>query len=160
MEENQTGLTGEKRADNDNRKAPVEEATPNAAARPAKPATLRQRWNSVQIGKATILWICLGMIAGTMLVGFTLGGWQTGKAAAETATTTANDAVVQRLASICVANFQQDPANVERLEELKAGSSYAQRDYVVEQGWATMPGDEQADSKVAAACARWLTQLE
>lgn len=160
MEQKQDGLTGEKRADNDNRKRSVSETASNTAPPPAEPATYRQRWNSVQIGKTAIVWLCLGMIAGTILIGFTLGGWQTSKAAEETATTTANDAVVQRLASICVANFQQDPANAESLEELKAGSSFAQRDYVVEQGWATMPGDEQADTRVAAACAKWLAQLD
>lgn len=158
MEEKQTGVSGEKRPDNDNRK-PATSGTKTPVTKP-KPPTLRQRWNAVQLSKTAVLWICLAMVAGTMLVGFTWGGWQTGNAARNTATTTANDAVVQRLAAICVANFQQDPAGAQKLEELKAASSYAQRDIVIEQGWATMPGDEQPDTKVASACAKWLVQLD
>ena len=160
MEEDRTGLSEEKRPDNDNRKSSTSQRTDPIAPPKAKAPTLRQRWNAVQLSKTAVLWICLGMIAGTMLVGFTWGGWQTSGSAQEAATTTANDAVVQRLAAICVANFQQDPGNVQKLEELKAGSSYAQRDYVKEQGWATMPGDEQPDNKVVNACAKWLGQVD
>ncbi len=72
----------------------------------------------------------------------------------------ANDAVVQRLGAICVAQFHQDPAKDEKLIELKAGSSYEQRSFVRDQGWATMPGDEESDTKVATACAKVLAQLE
>jgi len=126
----------------------------------AKRQTFGQRWNATQLSKATIVWICLAMIVGTMLVGFTWGGWVTGSTAQRSATTMANDAVVQRLSSICVAQFQQDPANAEKLVEMKAASSYQQGTYVKEQGWSTMPGDEQSDTKVATACAKVLAQLE
>jgi predicted negative regulator of RcsB-dependent stress response len=160
MEENQTGIVPEKRADNDNRRSSPSQSTPNMTAAKAKPPSLRQRWNGVQLSKTTIVWICLGMIAGTMLLGFTWGGWQTSNAAQKTATSTANDAVVQRLAAICVANFQQDPAKAQKLEELKAASSNEQRSIVSDQGWALMPGEEQADRKVAAECAKWLMQLD
>jgi hypothetical protein len=160
MEQSQPGMAPEKRPDNDNRKPQTSEpATREAPAKPQQ-ATMRQRWNATQLSKKTIFWICLAMIAGTMLVGFTWGGWVTGGAAQQAATSTANDAVVQRLTAICVANFQQDPDSVQKLADLKAASSYEQRDFVTEQGWATMPGDEQPDSKVVTACARWLAQYD
>jgi predicted negative regulator of RcsB-dependent stress response len=160
MEPKQTGFSEEKRPDNDNRTPPPSKRAATTPTAKAKPPSLQQRWSDVQFSKAAVLWICLGMIAGTVLVGFVWGGWQTSNAAQNTATNTANDAVVQRLAAICVANFQQDPAGAQRLEELKSANSYAQRGIVAEQGWATMPGDEKADAKVATACAKWLMQLD
>ena len=126
----------------------------------AKRQTFGQRWNATQLSKTAIVWACLAMIAGTMLVGFTWGGWVTGATAQRTATTMANDAVVQRLSSICVAQFQQDPAKDEKLAELMEASSYQRGKYVKEQGWSTMPGDENSDTKVATACAKVLAQLE
>jgi len=159
MEQNQPGFSAAPRADNDNRKSqsgpPIVSTDHTAPA----PTTLRKRWNALQLSKATIVWLCLATIAGTMIVGFTWGGWTTAATAQRTATTVANDAVVQRLSAICVAQFQQDTAKDTKLVELQAATSYQQGSYVREQGWATMPGDEQSDSKVAAACARTLAQL-
>lgn len=100
------------------------------------------------------------MILGTMLVGFTWGGWVTGATARQTAATMANDAVIQRLTSICVAQFQQDPTKDQKLVELKDFNSYQQGNYIKEQGWALMPGDEQSDTKVASECAKVLSQIE
>ena len=121
-----------------------------------------QRWRAMQFSKTAIVWACLAMIAGTMLVGFTWGGWVTGTGATaqKSATTMANDAVIQRLSSICVAQFQQDPAKDEKLAELKLERSMQQRNYVRDKGWSIMPGDEESDTKVASACAKVLAQLE
>lgn len=159
MEQNKSGFAAEKRPENDNRKSQTSE-TPTRMA-PAKPKqeTFGQRWNAVQLSKTAIFWTCLAVIAGTMLVGFTWGGWVTGGTSQKTATTMANSAVVQRLTSICVAQFQLDPAKDQKLAELKAASSYQRSDYVKEQGWSTMPGEEQADTKVAAECAKQLAAL-
>ena len=125
-----------------------------------KQETYMQRWNATQFSKTTIVWVCLAMIIGTMLVGFRWGGWVTDATAQKSATTMANDAVIQRLSSICVAQFQQDPAKDEKLAELKVERSTQQRNYVRHQGWSIMPGDEESDTKVAAACAKVLAQLE
>jgi len=160
MEQNRPGFATETRAENDNRKPQTSEAPPNMAPTEPKRKTLRQRWNAVQLSKMAIFWICLAVIVGTMIVGFTWGGWVTGGTAQNTATSLANDAVVQRLSAICVAQFQQDPDKDEKLVELKALSSYQRRSYVEDQGWATMPGDEQSDTKVATECAKQLAQME
>jgi len=157
MEQNKPGFSSEKYADNDNRKS--QRATTTTAPVTPKPATAGQRWNAVQLSKTAIVWTCLAVVAATMLVGFTWGGWVTGGTAQKAATTLANDAVVQRLTAICVAQFQQDSAKETKLVELKAITSYRQSEYVKEQGWASMPGDEQSDTKVAAACAKLLVQL-
>jgi hypothetical protein len=160
MEQNQTGFSADKRADNDNRKAQTSETPVKMTPTKPKQESLGQRWNAVQLSKTAILWLSVAVIAGTMLVGFSWGGWVTGSSAQKTASTQASTAVVQRLGTICVAQFQQDGAKTAKLAELKATSSYQQGTYVKEQGWATMPGDEQADSKVATECAKLLTKLE
>lgn len=159
MEQNQSGFADEKRADNDNRKSQSSTGTTKVATAKPKQETLSDRWNATQLSKMAIFWICLASIVVTVLVGFQWGGWVTSGTAQKTATTMANNAVVQRLSTICVAQFQQDPTKVAKLTELKAASNYQQGTYVKEQGWATMPGDDQVDSKVATECAKLLAQL-
>jgi hypothetical protein len=68
----------------------------------------------------------------------------------------AENAVVQRLAPICVGQFNQDPEKTQKLAELKKLSTYQKDDYVKAQGWATMPGEERPSSKVADACVKLL----
>ena len=70
----------------------------------------------------------------------------------------AQDAVVQRLAPICVVQYNQDLGKIQKLRELNGVSAYQRDDYVKEQGWATMPGEEKPDNKVADACAKLLMQ--
>lgn len=159
MEENKVGFGADKRADNDNRKSQTSETPTKMTATKPQRESVSQRWNAVQLSKTAILWTCVAAIAATMLVGFSWGGWVTGGTAQKTATTQANSAVVQRLSTICVAQSQLDPEQAAKLVELKAASSYQQGTYVKEQGWATMPGDEQADNKVAAECAKALVKL-
>lgn len=57
-----------------------------------------------------------------------------------------------------MAQFKEDPARDQRLKELKGTSSYEQGDYVKKQGWAKMPGEGEADSRVADECARLISQ--
>jgi len=83
----------------------------------------------------------------------------TSSSARATAEATAEKAVVDRLAAICVVQFQQDPNREERLKELKETDSWKRTGYVEERGWATMPGDESPDRKVANECARQLMEL-
>tara|TARA_B100000315_G_scaffold236288_1_gene251951 strand:- start:220 stop:444 length:225 start_codon:yes stop_codon:yes gene_type:complete len=71
----------------------------------------------------------------------------------------AEDAVVERLASICVGQFNQDSEKDRKLKELKETDSWKRNEYVKEQGWATMPGDKQPDSQVDELCADMLMQL-
>ena len=76
-----------------------------------------------------------------------------------TAQAMAKDAVVQRLAAVCVAQFDQNPGKDQKLTELKDASTRQRRAYVEKQGWATMPGEEKPDSKVADECGKLLLRV-
>jgi len=93
------------------------------------------------------------------IIGFAWGGWVTGGTAQKMAEEMAEDAVVGRLAPICVEQFNQDSEKDQKLKELKEEDSWMRDDYVEEQGWATMPGEKEADSKVAGKCAELLVEL-
>ena len=45
------------------------------------------------------------------------------------------------------------------MDEGKEEGSWKRGDYVEKQGWATMPGEKEADSKVAGKCAELLVEL-
>lgn len=117
-----------------------------------------ERWRNAKPSKAMLVWCSLAAVALTLLIGFQWGGWQTANGATKMATSAANAAVVERLAPICVAQFNLDPARNEKLIALQGLSSYQQAGYVTEQQWATMPGDETPVAKVADACARLILQ--
>jgi hypothetical protein len=91
-----------------------------------------------------------------MIIGFKWGGWMTGGAADSMAKKNSEEAVIARLAPICVAQFLQDPTKAAKLEELKAMNSYSRGSYIEKQGWATITGAEDPDRKVAAECAKLL----
>jgi hypothetical protein len=117
---------------------------------------IRQRWSNAKLKKSKVFWIAIGAIVLTLFLGFTRGGWTTGGGAERMAEASAETAVVERLAPICVAQFNADPQRATRLEELKAVKSYQRTTYVKDQGWATMPGETAPDKQVAAACAKQL----
>jgi hypothetical protein len=91
-----------------------------------------------------------------MIVGFSWGGWVTGSTARSMATVTGEDAVVKRLAPICVVQSTQDPGKALKLKEVQATDTWQRGDYVKKQGWATMPGEKEPDGKVADECVKLL----
>ena len=107
-----------------------------------------------------IVWALVVSSILTMIIGFAFGGWVTGGTAQTMAKEMADEAVIDRLAPICVAQFQQDPNKEERLKELKKLDSWKRGDYVEKQGWATIPSEKEPDSKVATECARRLVEPE
>ena len=121
-----------------------------------KKKSLRQRWNQARPTKTSVFWYLIAAIILTMIVGFVWGGWVTESTAQRLARRTAQDAVTERLASICVAQFNQAPGNGVKLEELKKISTYQRDDYVRDQGWATMIDEESPDRKVVDECVRLL----
>ena len=102
-----------------------------------------------------------GAIGGAIIlaiIGFNWGGWVTGG----TAQKMVEDAVVDRLAPIAVAQFQQDPNKEEKLKELKKLLSYGmgdRSDYVIKQGWATMPGSKSPNREIADEVVKRLMEL-
>jgi len=149
----------EKRADNDSRTRRPS-SSPTTPVQPPKPLTMRQRWDAYRPTKTVLLWSIVGAVALTMLIGFTWGGWMTTANAQKVALTSASNAVVERLAPICVAQFNLDPDKNQKLIALQESTSYDRAKYVTDQTWATMAGDEQPDRKVADACVKLLMQIE
>jgi hypothetical protein len=94
-----------------------------------------------------------------MILGFTWGGWMTSKTAQAMSKKMSEEAVATRLAPMCVAQFLLDPAKAEKLEELKGMSNYSRGGYIMEQGWATMSGEENPDRQVAAECVKLLVLI-
>ena len=121
-----------------------------------KKLSLGERWSAARPTKTIVFWSWVGSIILTMIVGFGWGGWVTGSTAEKLAEKMAENAVVQRLAPICVTQFNQDPGRDQKLVALKGTDSWKRTDYVQTQGWATMPGEEKPDSLVAEECAKLL----
>ena len=124
-----------------------------------KKVSYRQRWDKAKATKKVVFWAVLGAIVLTMIVGFNWGGWVTGGTAQKMGVAMAQDAVVERLAPICVLQFNQDPDKAQKLIGFNEARTYQRDDYVKEQGWATMPGEDKPDRQVADACAKLLVQI-
>ncbi len=116
---------------------------------------MQMNWEKITPG----LWGAVGGAIVLAIVGFAWGGWVTGGTAQKMAEEMAEDAVVARLAPICVEQFNQDSEKDQKLKELTEESSWKRGDYVEKQGWATMPSEKKTDSKVAEKCADMLMQL-
>ena len=129
-----------------------EDGPSSKTAKPVYKESYGDRWSKARPTKAIVFWYCLAAVILTIIVGFAWGGWVTGGNAQKMS----DNAVVQSMAPICVGQFNLDPGKALKLAELKKMSSYQRDDYVKEQGWATMPGEEQPKSKVADECAKLL----
>jgi hypothetical protein len=121
-----------------------------------KKVSFKKWWSEARPTKTAVFWSWMASIVLTMIIGFAWGGWVTGGTARQLAEDMARDAVVERLAPICVSQFNQDPERSLKLEELKKVSGYERRSYVQDQGWATMPGEEEPDRKVVDECVKLL----
>ena len=121
-----------------------------------KKMSISQRWQEAQLTKTGVFWSLVAVIVLTMIIGFWWGGWVTGGSAEKIAEKMAGEAVVLRLAPICAFQFAQDPQKYQKLTELQETKNWSRREYVQKQGWATMPGEEEPDRKVAEACAALL----
>ena len=86
-----------------------------------------------------------------MIVGFTGGGWTT----RGTSQATADAAVLNARAAICVAQFSKPPSD-QRMKALKAAHSWERAEDIGKRGWDRMPGEEKAEASVARACAEAL----
>jgi len=111
-----------------------------------------QRWSDCRPTKTVVFWSLLASAVLTMIIGFAWGGWVTGGTAQKLGEKMAEDAVVKRLAPICVLQFNRDPGKSGKLKELKEAGTWQKGEYVEKQGWATMPGEEKPDSAVATEC--------
>jgi hypothetical protein len=92
-------------------------------AQTKKKVSFGQWWDKTRPTKTAAFWAWVGSIVLTMIVGFTWGGWVTGGTAQNMAEKMADDAVVQRLAPICVTQYNQDVGKDQKLKELQEMSS-------------------------------------
>jgi hypothetical protein len=97
----------------------------------------------------------VGAVA-TAVIGFNWGGWTLGATAKSMADKAASTALVTALAPICVDKFQRAAGAESSLAELKKINSWQQGSYVEKGGWATLPGNDSANSAVAQAGANKL----
>ncbi len=112
-------------------------------------------WEKIKLG----FWSAIGGAIVLAIIGFKWGGWVTGGTAQSTAEDTAENAVLDRLSPICVEQFNQDSGKDQKLIAMKEGNSWERGNYVEKQGWATMPGEKNPDSRVAERCGNMLMQL-
>lgn len=100
-----------------------------------------------------IIWSALLAIVVWSAVGFNWFGhgfnWQTQGKAKQMAAT----AVMENLATICVAQARSAPNSAVALKELGEISTWKQREFVEAARWANMPGSDSAQSGVAELCA-------
>lgn len=96
--------------------------------------------------------------AALAVIGFTWGGWVGSQKAQFIADEAAVNAVTDRLASICVFQSGQDPEKARKLVEFGKIDTWNRGDFVAEQGWATMIGEKEPESRVSRKCAELISQ--
>ena len=119
-------------------------------------ASLGQRWSAARPTKTGVFWFGVAAAVVTMIVGFTWGGWVTGGTARRMAEASSEEAVATRMAPLCVVRFNADPDRGVKLKQLREVSAWEQGEFVKKQGWATMPGDKEPESRTADECVKLL----
>jgi len=119
---------------------------------------LGERWSAARPTKVLVFWCCVASVVATMVVGFGWGGWVMGSTAQRMAEAQVDDAVVSRLAPMCVLQVNGDPKKSDKLKELKDIAGWEQKEYVKKQGWATLPGLPEPEDRVAEACLKLISQ--
>jgi hypothetical protein len=126
-----------------------------------KKKSFQRRWDDLQPSKTMLVWSCLGSAAVVVIAGFTWGGWVTGGTAQEMAQDAADSSRYELASTICADRFMAAPDAQAQLTALKAiESSYRQRQFIDDGGWATMPGQEKGARQTSELCAEVLDKLE
>lgn len=106
----------------------------------------------------TIAWSAIGGAFILLIVGFSWGGWVLGSTSMEAGEKMAREAVIDRLAPICFGQYNQDPEKEAKLRSISDLYNWEKEKFIIDQGWATMPFEEEADSGVAAQCSKLIMQ--
>jgi hypothetical protein len=110
--------------------------------------------------KTTLAWVAGGASVLTMVLGFTVGGWVTGGAADRMALEARTGGQAELAAAVCAANFRESPTARQAHAELTALSATRQRQFVLDQPWAQVPGAQAVSRAAAELCARTITQMD
>ena len=122
--------------------------------------SLGQRWEASRPTKTMLFWSCAACAAGTILVGFTWGGWTTGGTARSTAREAALSSRNELAAGVCVDRFRAAGDASARLVALKALGSWDRGTFVEKGGWAAMPDKVDPGNGTARLCGDKLAALE
>ena len=123
--------------------------------------SFQRRWDDLQPSKTMLVWSCIGSVAVALIVGFTWGGWVTGGTARDMAQDAGDKSRYELAASICADRFMAAVDAKAQLTALQAiDSSYAQRQFIDEGGWGTMPGQDKGARQTSELCAAVLDKLE
>jgi hypothetical protein len=99
------------------------------------------------------VWGAVFGAVGIMIAGFSWMGWNLGHTTQRLVSERSESAVVTALTPFCVANYMKQPDAAKKLAVLKEDtSSYTQREIIEKAGFATMPGNKEPSSGLAAAC--------
>jgi len=107
-------------------------------------------------------WMWWGAVIGVvviLIIGFGFGGWVLGSTAQKRVNQMVEKTTIDCLSPVCVERFQQDPNREAKFKELEETRSWDRGDFVMKQGWATIPGQEEPNRDVAGECARSIIDL-
>ncbi|MFQ1702901.1 hypothetical protein ACJ5NV_20180 [Loktanella agnita] len=86
------------------------------------------------------------------IVGFSWGGWVTDDTSNDRAMAMSHDKVVASMVPVCLDMARSDPSRADKLEAIRAASTFQRRDTLITAGWATMPGTDAPNQDIAQAC--------
>ena len=115
-----------------------------------------QRFEDYHPSKSALGWSCALCVVATMIVGFTWGGWVSGSTAADMARKAADGAGANLAATLCVAQFKNDPTEAVQLASLNKVERWDRASFITKGGWATLPGMKEPVSGAADLCAQQL----
>jgi hypothetical protein len=98
-------------------------------------------------------------VVGTLIIGFSWGGWTLGSTAEQMANDRATAAVVKVLAPACVKRFQQQPDITAKWAAFKEVDSWRRDAFIEKSGFATPIGAEAPMAEAADKCASMLSEI-
>ena len=120
---------------------------------------LLQRWRNSTLSTNQAFWIGAGCVLGTLIIGFTAGGWVTAGEAKSLADRAAGEARSELAVAVCIDHFLHDKDAAEHLATLKKEVWHERAAFVKDGPWATMPDRKDASNVVAERCAEKLANV-
>jgi hypothetical protein len=124
------------------------------------PGSMSRSWRDFRPSKAQTFWTAAGAVVATLVIGFGPGGWTTAGTAQGLAENAATQARYALAAAVCVSEFKRTADAGAKLETLKQAAWHERNDFVIKEGWARMPDEQESSWVVAGMCAEQLAALE